>query len=497
MHSIDEIVNKLVNGARQGLLGSIGGRFLGVIGSVAAARLLGPETFGLYAVGWTLLRFLSLIFPMGMDRALFRFAPIYWKRDAEGFKGLLLQTNAISLITGLFFGIILFILAPWLAFSVYQRSQLLVVFRLFSFVFPMLSLLIVSSAATRVTQHVIVSVIVQDLTQPLLGLILMLSFYFLGLQLNGVILSDIVSISLATIVILIAIRYIFPEIIHIGFKLRTSVRELLKYSVPAAFGGAFSVYVFWIDRILVGYYMSSVDNGIYLAVSQISTIFLVISAGINTIVVPLFSDLFHKKDMNSLEEIYRISTKWGIYISISILAVLILSPGESLSVVYGDTYKSGASVLLILLVGQIVNLITGSVNPLLIMTGNQKILFRLSGIALGLDIILNVLLIPKFGLIGAATSTSVSLSILYISAVLWVKHNLRLWPYDARYIKGVVATIVTILTVIVVKTVFSDLGLMTVVLQGIASLFIFVFALIIQKPDSEDLKFLKLFSPIK
>jgi O-antigen/teichoic acid export membrane protein len=492
MSSADAVVNKLVSGARQGLLGSVGGRFLSVIGSIIAARILGPEAFGLYAVGWTLLRFFSLIFPMGMDRALFRFAPKYWKIDAEGFKGLLLQTNVISICSGLSFGLVLFILAPWLASSVYQKPQLLVVFRLFSIVFPILSLLIVSSAATRVTQNVTISVLIQDLGQPLCGVALMVLFYHLGLQLNGVILSDVISISLAMIVILYLLKYVFPEIIDISYKIKMSIKELLKYSLPAALGGAFSVYVFWIDRILVGYYRPSIDNGIYLAVSQISTIFLVISAGINTIVVPLFSDLFHRKDMRSLEEIYRISTKWGIYIGISILVVLALSPGETISLVYGESYLSGSPILLILLIGQVVNMVTGSVNPLLIMTGNQNILFTLSGAALGLDIILNILLIPTYGLQGAAASTSISLSILYIAAVFWVKQHLKLWPYDKRYVKGMIATVFTLASVFITRFFFSGIGSFSIILQGMIAIIIFILALLIQKLDPEDLKFLEL-----
>ena len=115
----------------------------------------------------------------------------------------------------------------------------------------------------------------------------------------------------------------------------------------------------------------------------------------------MFASYHQKGDKKSLEEVYKISTKWAIYISMPILAILIMSPKDVLSFVYGTQYGIGANVLLILLIGQIINLFTGSVNPLLVMTGNQSFLFKLSGVVLCFDIIMNLILIPSIGLDGS------------------------------------------------------------------------------------------------
>jgi O-antigen/teichoic acid export membrane protein len=492
MESNNVIINKLVYGVRQGLMGTVGGKFLGVLGSVIAARILGTSTFGLYAICWTLLRFLSLLFPLGMDRALLRFGPLYWKKNAGALKGLLFQTIILSFVAGFLFGLTLYFLAPWLAIDLYKKEELLSIFRFYSYVFPFMSLLIVTAAGTRITQRIKISVLVQDLGQPLLALMLIFVFYFMGLKLIGVILSDIISISFAASVSFFLVIYIFPEIIAVKKEIKTSTKELIKYSIPAALAGAFSVYIFWIDRILVGYFRSFFENGIYLAASQISMLFLVISAGINTIVVPIFSDLYLNKDIFTLQEIYRISTKWGIYLGVPILIVFTLSPTDTLTLIYGDSYRFGAPILLILLVGQAVNLITGSVSPLMIMTGNQKLLFKLSGIVLALDIVLSFILIPKYGLFGAAASTSISLSVLYCVALFWVKQKLDLWPYDKRYIKGLVACTAAILGVLIIKILFAGIGKYCIIFQVIGAVSIFFFGLYLQKFDEEDEKFIKI-----
>ena len=255
-------------------------------------------------------------------------------------------------------------------------------------------------------------------------------------------------------------------------------------------GGAFSVYIIWLDRIFVGLFLSPVDNGIYTAVSQLSTIIMVILAEFSPITVPLFSHFHHQKETNHLQEIYTVSTKWGIYLCIPILAVLLISPENSLITIYGMEYNSGANILVILLAGQIINLITGSVNPLMIMTENQKTLFRISLYALIIDILLLVLLVPRFALTGAAISTSVSLSLLYLWELFWVKKNLHLWPFDRRYLKGLAAGVGCFIAVILISQVNIISATINIGVQAIISLGVFIGILLLLKLDPEDKEFL-------
>jgi len=488
-----DLMQKLSSGAKHGLIGSIGGRFLSVLGSVVVARILGPTVFGLYAIGWNLLRFVSLIMPLGMDRGFLRFAPKYWGRDNSGFKGLLIQTILIALGSGLIFGITLFVSARWLAIVIYEKPELKEIFRLYALVLPLLSLLLTFSAITRVTQKIKYSVITKDLGQPILWFILLGIFFIFGLDLKGVVFADVLSISLSCLGAIWIIIKLFPETIKSKTIFQLPVKQLFSYSIPAVCGGAFSVYIFWIDRILVGYFCTAYENGVYLAISQISTLFLVITAGINGIVVPLFSDLYTKNEDKKINEVYKISAKWAIYISAPFLTIILISPGEILSVIYGEPFRDGSNILLILIIGQVINLITGSVNPLLGMTGNHKFLFKLSATIFLFNIIFNIALIPHFGLIGAAISTSLSLSTLYIFEIIWVKKNLNLWPYDRRFIKGIVAFLAAFASSFGIKLIVHLPPFFFLLLQTFCAIIVFAITLFIQKIDDEDKYFLSSF----
>lgn len=491
METNESKIPGLATGARNGLIGSIGGRFLSVLGNIIIARLLGPAIFGIYAIGWTLVRFFSLVIPLGMDRAVLRYAPRFWKKDNAGFKGLLITVNQIAIGSGITAGIIFFILSSWLANSVYLQPELTTVFRLFSFAFPLISLLVVAAASTRITRKIQYSVWLYDLGQPLLGLGLIVIFFVLGLGINGIVLAEVVSLGCAAIAAIFVVNKVFPEIRGVRPNREMKPGELFAYSVPAMLGGAFSVYILWLDRIFVGLFLSTYENGIYTAVSQISTIFLVISAGISPIVVPLFAHYHHNGDRAKLEEVYRISTKWGIYISIPIMAVLLVSPASSLSLIFGPEYSAGAIPFLILLGGQIVNLLTGSVNPLLIMTDNQKILLRISLFSVILEVILLVIFIPLWGLIGAAISTSLCLSLLYLYELFWVKHHLNFWPYDKRYMKGIWAGLACIVFVLVYNLINPFSIVVGVIIEAFLAVLIFTGMLLILKMDPEDREFFR------
>jgi len=191
------------------------------------------------------------------------------------------------------------------------------------------------------------------------------------------------------------------------------------------------------------YYHPAEIAGIYQAASQISILFIIILEGINAIFAPMIADMYVKKEIKGLEELYRISTKWGLYMSIPIFLVICIIPQEFMVAIFGEAYAKGAIPLVILAITQVVNVGTGAVGFLLIMTGHQKRWFLLSLITMSLNLILNAFLVPRIGMIGAALSTAIAVCGLFIAGLIQVRFTLNLWPYDRRFVKGVLAAGIT------------------------------------------------------
>src|ERR1700686_2986195 len=115
----------------------------------------------------------------------------------------------------------------------------------------------------------------------------------------------------------------------------------------------------------------------------------------------------HRGEIKRLEEVFRVSTKWSLYVSIPPFLVMCFASRGVLSVLFGKPYEIGWAALIILGVGQLVNAGTGPVTGLLVMAGLQNHLFVISGASLGAGAAMCIFLIPRWGMAGAAVATAV------------------------------------------------------------------------------------------
>ncbi|HEX2698124.1 MAG TPA: oligosaccharide flippase family protein [Anaerolineales bacterium] len=440
MGSESTILNELAEGAGLGLVGRFAGRVLSIVGDILAARLLGPAVFGVYAIGWTMFRIVEIVGPMGLDRAVLRFGPAFLTDiDEAAFKNLVIQSTGLALIGGLLLGCITFAISPWLANDVFGKSALEAVLKFFAAAFPLAAMLSIVASITRTRRSVKYAVLIQDLGQPLSALILLAVLYLAGERLWAVLWSDASSYAFAIFLGIVFITRLFPFLFSRATVDLSMVPRLLSFSIPVAFGSIFSVLIFWVDRFFVGYYWPESEVGIYQVASQVSLLFAVILSGLSTILVPMFATYHHQNDRERLRTAYCIGNKWGLYLGLPVLVVFFLAPARAITTLYGGAYQAGWSPMVILLLGQTVNLATGASASLLIMSGQQGPWLKITAATLALDIALNIWLTPIFGIIGTAAATAISTAILYSSVLSTVRLKFGLWPYDFRYSKGILA----------------------------------------------------------
>jgi O-antigen/teichoic acid export membrane protein len=206
----------------------------------------------------------------------------------------------------------------------------------------------------------------------------------------------------------------------------------------------------------------------------------------------MIADMHHRGHMERLQELFRITTKWGLYISLPLFVVICLAPYDLLWVLFGEEYVVGVVPLLILSAGQLVNLGSGAVGHMLIMTGHQNNWFVSSTIAFFINFVLNLLLIPLLGIAGSALATAVATSTLFITGLLQVRAKVGLWPYDRRYIKGGIAILVTTMALLILKAIGIDSPLVRLILMGGTAVTTFAITLLAQGLDKEDKDFLNL-----
>lgn len=178
--------------------------------------------------------------------------------------------------------------------------------------------------------------------------------------------------------------------------------------------------------------------------------------------------------------------------TVPVFVPLLLATPDVLSLLFGASFVAASTALRILLLGQLIHISVGLVYTLLMMAGGEGLWVRLSGFAAALGIALPILLIPRFGIVGAATSTMLT-TVFLMGTGLWaVRMQLGISPYDVRSLFAVLCAIASSLAVLVVRLLVNGHPGLEVVLVFAASISATALVLIKYGLHTEDRELLVL-----
>lgn len=481
------LVLTLAKGSGISLGGRLFGRALLLVGQAILARTLGVNDYGLFSIGWTFLQ-ISLAIPMGLMQGIIYFGTSLLADEAR-FRRALQQIIFVTAGLGLVLGTTLFLVSPSIA-DLFHKAGLADVLRGAAFAMALAIMLNVVAAATRVSRKMQFSAIAEELLPSSLILIGALAFTVLW---RGGTLGSMLALILAySVSVAFAFRFLFglyPAVFK-PIRWRASFfREILAFALPVSVAGILVILIQWITRLILAYLRPEAEVGLYQAASQIASLPAIILTATGTMLVPMASHLSSQGQMESLNHLFKIATKWSIYLSLPLFLTIVLFPATSLELVFGQAYKVGANLLVIMAFGQLINLATGSVGALQIVLGYRKQLVIITLMSLVITVFLNWWWIPVWGVTGAAVGNMIGILISNLAGLTVIRKMTGLWPYDRRYWKGLVAALLTLLPLASLATFFSS-GIWSLVIAGLAACIVFPFALWRLGFDQEDQQFL-------
>lgn len=476
----------VASGASIVLAGKVAGRGLHLLTQVVLARVLGPAQYGLYAIGWTILRIGGVVAPLGLHNGVISFGTPRWATDRPTLKRLVTAALGISFLFGGFLSLWLWFMADTIAAVFFHKPQLAALLKGFALGLPFSSVLIVAAACTRTRKKMLPSVISEEVGQPLVQLGFVSLALGLGWGLKGAVGATVSSFVVASILALFFVRLLVGTSGIVPAARERLVGGMLGFAVPTALAGTLSIVNHWADRLLLGGLRPSAEVGIYQAASQLSIIFAIILSGFSTAFSPLIADYFERTEYSSLRSIFATSTRWGLYISTPLFLLMVTHPQDILTALFGDRYGSAHTALSILCVGQFINMATGAVGTVIILTRRQMAWIWISATGLFLNISLNLLWIPSRGAVGAALATALSTAVLYISATLYVRFKMNLSPYDRRYWKGIVAAGIVLMMFVAERLIFENSTLISILTLLAIGYGVFWGGIVLMGLDSED-----------
>ena len=432
--------SRLARGAGGALGGKLVGRSILFVGYAMFARMLGPEMFGLFAIAWTLHTTLTGIANLGLIHGVIRFVSEYRESAPERLGGIIRQSLLFSAVSGTTLGAVVFFSAEPVASHLFHKPELSPLLAWTGVSLGLATCFRVAASATRASEQVRYSVLSEELVQPATHVLLFLPVFYYVDRLTSPMIAATFSFAAGLALALYHLKRLFPEAFVPDGSAVAGGRELLRFSITSVVGGLAVNGILWADRLFLGYFMPAAEVGLYQSAAQLAFLFAVVLSGFASIYSPVVARLHSRGATDELEALYTAATKWALYAITPFLILLLCVPEQVMVFVFGKAYAGGAGILVVLSIGLYLSVPAGLAGLLLVMCRRHRTWAQLGLAMLAIDIVLNMTLIPRYGSIGAALATSVSLAGLYVFGTWRVRADVGLWPYNRRYLKGIVAT---------------------------------------------------------
>lgn len=419
----DEHFMEVLRGSSVALFMRGGSAVLFLIFNLVLARLLGPEGAGIFFLALTIITIASVISRLGLDQALLRFISAHAVGGDWGKIGNI-HRKSIYLVsgTGLLLTILIYFSAPSLALGLFSKPELTVPLRIMVLAIWPLGLLSLNSESLRALKKIRDAMLTHSqglgIATASLGLLLALAGRY---GINGAAAAYL----MAACIMLLASQIIWRRSAKQSYNAQGTFNTgtLLSTGLSLLLIASMTMVMNWTDTVMLGIWQTSVQVGIYNIALRTALLTSFLLSAAATILAPKFSSLYTTGDLKSLEELVRKSTRVIASSAALVTLILVLAPRSVLGL-FGPGFQTGATALIILAIGQFINASVGCLGHLLIMTGNHRSLHWITLLSAVLNIALNALLIPVYGINGAAMATAVSLSLFNLSCVVAVKRRL-------------------------------------------------------------------------
>ena len=375
--------------------------------NLAAARLLGAEALGVYALVVAVVQVGEVVAAAGLDASLLRFANLH---DGDERRRVVASAMKMVAISALVVSALLFLLSDSIAAALHGGRLLSLTIRSAAAAIPL-------SVATQVAGHAIQAfrrlapkVVATQIVAPVALLALMVGARYLS-GVEAALLFPFVPSAL------LALAWIVP-----GFRKSTGVgsgailrapvdRAMLNVALPLLAVSLFGMFSHWIDIMMLGLLTDPRTVGLYHPAARTAGLLRSVFLAFSGIAAPMFAACHARGDNEGIRRLYELVSRWVL--TIVLLPALLLSafPREALAI-FGDGFQAGATALVLLSVSALLQVWFGFGSTVLAMAGGERLSLVNQAVALLLQVCLHLLLIPRYGLNGAALSTLIVTALL-------------------------------------------------------------------------------------
>lgn len=448
---------------------------------VVIARYYGPQEYGLFSLALTIIALLTAVSSLGLNDGLLRFIALYrGKKEFSSLNFIFKFSWYLSLFAGIVVGIVLWGLSDFISLNFFHNWALSVYLKILSLAIPAANIAAVYMATLRAYEKIGFYSFVQNILSNVSKFILLIVFILFGFGSEGIIWSYLLSIFIVLLTAYLICRYKIPEL-FINIKTSSLDKKNLKnsilsYSWPILFIGLIGNLLYWVDSLVIGYFKTATDVGFYNAAVPIAALFAIASEVFMQLFFPLITKEHSKNNTSLILETSKQVEKWIFIINLPLLMIILLYPGVIINILFGKEYLVAETALRILAVGGFFLSLSVISTHLLSMIGKSKLMLINTFIFVVLNFLLNGLLVPRFGINGAALATAICILLSGGVFIFLAKKYTGVLPFRRKMFRILLISIISVTTLLIINN-YLEINLWTLIFSG--ALFVAVYTLLI------------------
>ena len=414
--------HEVAKGSFWGLAGTIFMKLVSFAYIIYVARAFSQENIGVFYLAISVIAILGIWRDFGLPAALVRYVPYYEGRgEGKKAKDLLKISYAVNIVSGIALAVALWFLADYIG-AFYQNPLLADGIRLLSSYSLLCSLFTLGLNYLQSRADIKANQIINNVLNIVKLILTIIFFQLYGPTLFSLTMSFLLTFIIASIAAIPFLRKSMAALPDgkAGLGMDELWREIVPFGLMLTLLQSFSVVISSSDRAILGYLGGAAgSNGmiaVYSLATQLAIVLTIFPGSIAAIFLPVISRLIGKGDHGAVRAVMQTSQRWMLFISVPVAVVMIAFSGEMLSGFYGSGYAVGAATLSIFVIGLLFSVLTYTVSYALAGMRLVKIELIVAFVAGIANVLLNFLLIPYFGIEGAAIASAIS---FFISMVMF------------------------------------------------------------------------------
>ena len=399
------------------------GLFLNFLITFIITKQFGEGVFGNFSLTFTILQASTMIFALGLPNALINYLGLH-KIDDHFSQFLLRKGLKIILLTAIIPSIFYLMLKNVIAIDIFKNKHLI------SYLVVVACLLPISIIQEFFLNFFIAT---KNFLKFNIFMFVIPNVVFLALLLmfpitkeNGYLTLLFYAFAILCTVV-VETFFVFKKHTKVAIE-KLSSKQILQFSSPMMLSSLMLFLLNWTDIFMLGSMVSEKEVGIYNLAYKLASLAMLVIISMNVVLAPKIAQLYKTNNSKELHSVITKSTRLVIFLTVPIVLVLIIFSNSILSV-FGDGFTQGKTALIIISIGVLINVLTGNVDQILNMTNNQKVLKNITIFGFLINLILNYLLIPIYGINGSAMASLITNTVFNLVCLFYIKKKLGFYTF--------------------------------------------------------------------